>query len=38
MQAAPLPKVNEYDPLDAHLDELEEPGAKFLQGESDKEG
>jgi hypothetical protein len=33
MQAAPLPTCGEYDPLDAHLEELEEPGANFLQGE-----
>lgn len=31
MQAAPLPTCGEYDALDAHLDELEEPGARFLQ-------
>jgi len=32
MQTQPLPTCDEYDPLDAHLDELEEPGANFLQG------
>ncbi|RLN14654.1 hypothetical protein BBJ28_00000302 [Nothophytophthora sp. Chile5] len=31
MQPQPLPTCDEYDPLDAHLDELEEPGANFLQ-------
>ncbi|KUF99206.1 Glycoside hydrolase family 17 protein [Phytophthora nicotianae] len=31
MQTQPLPTCDEYDPLDAHLDELEEPGANFLQ-------
>lgn len=37
MQAAPLPTCGEYDPLDAHLDELEEPGANFLQGDGARE-
>lgn len=32
MQTQPLPTCDEYDPLDAHLDELEEPGTNFLQG------
>ncbi|POM58782.1 Transmembrane protein [Phytophthora palmivora] len=31
MQTQPLPTCDEYDPLDAHLDELEEPGTNFLQ-------
>ncbi|KAL4177333.1 hypothetical protein KRP22_002266 [Phytophthora ramorum] len=31
MQTQMLPTCDEYDPLDAHLDELEEPGTNFLQ-------
>ncbi|KAG7400995.1 hypothetical protein PHYBOEH_003585 [Phytophthora boehmeriae] len=31
MQTQPLPTCDEYDPLEAHLDELEEPGTNFLQ-------
>ncbi|KAL4110661.1 hypothetical protein PRIC1_002352 [Phytophthora ramorum] len=31
MQTQTLPTCDEYDPLDAHLDELEEPGTNFLQ-------
>ncbi|EGZ26136.1 hypothetical protein PHYSODRAFT_327059 [Phytophthora sojae] len=30
-ETQPLPTCDEYDPLDAHLDELEEPGTNFLQ-------
>lgn len=33
MLQPPLPPVDELDAhLDAHLDDLEEPGATFLQG------
>ncbi|RLN65144.1 hypothetical protein BBJ29_008148 [Phytophthora kernoviae] len=31
MQTQPLPTCDEYDPLEAHLEELEEPGTNFLQ-------
>ncbi|CEG42970.1 reverse transcriptase [Plasmopara halstedii] len=31
METKPLPTCNEYDPLDAHLEELEEPGTNYLQ-------
>ncbi|TMW66202.1 hypothetical protein Poli38472_003967 [Pythium oligandrum] len=31
MMARPLPPMSEYDTLDEHLDDLEEPGANLLQ-------